>query len=437
LAQDTLPKSLGSMSWSDPLTLPNGAVVPNRILKSACTEGLADYDNRVTERHLNLYRAFAQGGVGILLSGNIQVDRRYLERAGNVCIDKGYPHTYDARQRDMLKQWATVAKSRGSLFLGQLSCAGPRTPSYCVDTAIAPSQAAPTKGLEPSAVSRAATVGELDTLVESWIHAAVVLSECGWDGVQVHAAHGYLISSFLSPEANRRADEYGGELQNRARLLLRVVRGIKAAVPSSFVLSVKIHCSDFLEGGFDHRECSTVCTWLADAGVHLIEFSGAFAPVLIARMTKQAAPDPVANPAPNGSPRSAAFFVDQTAAIKASGAGRGIPMALTGGFVAMDQVQDALQSGACDMVGLARPMCIHPDDVMKRFVEGTPDAMAKIQRQRGLGEINWYYYQFRRLGDGQDIDNSMKTKEAIAKQVEYHLAWAKEYRKTLKTQSNL
>jgi len=235
----------------------------------------------VTERHLTLYRLWSSSGAGILVSGNIQVDRRYLERAGNVAIDLDAPHTYDERQREMLREWLRVSKAHGSLFIGQLSCAGAKAPGYTTDETIGPS-AAPAGTIpagsrrqsELPARVREATVAELDALVGKFAHAAKVLAECGWDGVQPHAAHAYLVSSFLSPATNQRQDEYGGPLENRARLLLRIVDAIREVVPPDFLLSVKIHCSDFMEEGFTLAEAEVVCQWLVEAGVELIELSG-------------------------------------------------------------------------------------------------------------------------------------------------------------------
>lgn len=150
-----------------------------------------------------MYRLFGSAGAGILVSGNILIDRRYLERAGNVCLDKTCEHTYDQQQRDMFKRWAEASKVHGSLIVAQLSCAGLKSPAYLTDMTIGPvaqQQGATTKGANAMkgrkadkggvAAARSATAADLDAVVENFSFAAKVLCECGWDGVQIHAAHG-------------------------------------------------------------------------------------------------------------------------------------------------------------------------------------------------------------------------------------------------------
>jgi 2,4-dienoyl-CoA reductase-like NADH-dependent reductase (Old Yellow Enzyme family) len=174
-------------------------------------------------------------------------------------------------------------------------------PGYITEETIGPSAAAAgtipagsRRQAELPARVRAATAAELDALVAKFAHAAGVLAACGWDGVQPHAAHAYFVSSFLSPATNQRTDEYGGSLANRARLLLRIVDAIREAVPAAFLLSVKIHCSDFMADGLTVAEAAVVCGWLADKGVELIELSGNIGAVLRAEASGESLADAVA-----------------------------------------------------------------------------------------------------------------------------------------------
>lgn len=431
------------LSYTDSIALPCGAVAPNRLLKSACTEGLANPDNRVTERHLTLYRLWALSGAGILVSGNILVDRRYLERGGNVSIDKDYPYTYDVQQRAMLKAWGEVSKSGGSLFLAQLNCAGLKSPDYVTPRTIGPvgqpkgtvPNGATQRKREDAAAARAVTVEELDSLVEKWVFASTVLAECGWDGVQIHAAHGYLVSSFLSPYVNTRTDAYGGSLDNRARLLLRILEGIREAVPDTFVVSVKIHCSDFADNGFTYAECTTVCRWLVERGIDLIEFSGAIGTIIRSRRLGEALVDQLSESAITAdpaAPRSAAWFTDHCTAIRGSGACVKVPTCMTGGFTLPAEMDDALRAGTCDMLGMGRPFCVAPADVGERLQKfDQAGQMEPIEKMPEMAGILWYYHQFQNIGDGKPIDWEISIQEAAEKQMAYHASWGVEYKKTI------
>ena len=178
---------MASLQWQTPIKI-GSHICPNRLLKSALTEGLASPENRVTNRHIRLYEKWGQAGIGLIISGNIVCDRRYLERAGNVAIDLEYPHTYDGLQREMLRKWAKVSKAGGSIFIGQVSNAGLKVNQYTVDLTVGPN-AGPAgvipkgstrkrSGLEMPAEARACTVDDFDLFVKKWVHTAKVLNEC-------------------------------------------------------------------------------------------------------------------------------------------------------------------------------------------------------------------------------------------------------------------
>ncbi|MCA8889976.1 MAG: hypothetical protein KDA46_14170, partial [Parvularculaceae bacterium] len=259
-----------AVTIAEPLTLPCGVRLKNRLVKAAMTEGLADENNRATGRHGVLYRRWAQGGAGLLITGNIMVDRRFLERPGNVAID-GEP---TAEAMRALEHFAQAATDAGAEVMVQLSHPGRQTPSYVAKTPLAPSAVALGLPGGQFGAPRALSHDEIIDVIARFANAASVVKAAGFSGVQVHGAHGYLISEFLNPLANRRTDEWGGPLENRARLLLRTVAAVRAKVGSGFPVSVKLNSSDFQKGGFSFDECLQVIDWLNEEGIDFLEISG-------------------------------------------------------------------------------------------------------------------------------------------------------------------
>ena len=253
-----------------PLTLPCGAVIPNRLAKAAMTEGLATAQGVPTPALDRLYGLWSDGGAGLLLSGNIIVDGAHLERPGNVVIER----EPDAAMREALARWARAATRNGNHFWAQISHAGRQTQKLVNPQPKAPS--AVKLGLPGGQFGQpvALTIAEIEDIVRRFAVCAAAVKEAGFTGVQVHAAHGYLLSEFLSPRSNLRTDRYGGELANRARALLEVVAAVRASVGPTFPVAVKLNSADFQKGGFAFEDSLQVAAWLEAAGVDLIEISG-------------------------------------------------------------------------------------------------------------------------------------------------------------------
>ncbi|OQW56629.1 MAG: NADH:flavin oxidoreductase [Proteobacteria bacterium HN_bin10] len=336
------------------LTLPCGAVLPNRLAKAAMTEGLADPQGRPTPELDRLYEIWSRGGAGLLISGNIQIDADHLERPGNVILDRAP----DAGMSAALKRWTQAATCAGNHFWAQISHAGRQTMASVNPHPKAPS---PVKlGLpggqfgEPVALSEE----EIDALIVRFALAARTCRDHGFTGVQIHAAHGYLISQFLSPRSNRRADQWGGALENRARFLMRVVDAARAAVGGDFPLAVKLNSADFQRGGFSFEESLQVAMWLQDAGIDLIEISGGtYEQPKLLGIEGLEAPEAQKNVAASTLAREA-YFVDFARAMK--GAVR-VPLMVTGGFRTRAAMEQTLEQGAADVIGLGRPLCVAPD----------------------------------------------------------------------------
>ena len=397
---------------SDSLTLASGLVLPNRLAKTAMTEGLAEKGRPGLEIE-TVYRRWAASSVGLLITGNVMIDRHHLERPGNVVIDR----LPDADMRARLKRWAEAAKSSGGKVIMQLSHAGRQTPVRVNKHPKAPSTVRvnlPGRQFgDPVALSE----DEIHAIIDRFGVAAAAAREGGFDGVQVHAAHGYLISEFLSPKTNCRNDRWGGSLENRARLLLDVVRAVRTATGQDFTLAVKLNSADFQKGGFAFEDSLTVAGWLKEAGVDLLEISGGSyeQPRM---MAIEGVEKPLEPKAATTRLREAYFLDFAKQMIKAPVP----PLMVTGGFRSADAMDEALQSGI-DLIGLGRPLCTHPDAVLAllrgvvRTLPRTEDALRlgpglfgpnspviALKALNGFATLAWYYQQIRRMGRGETPD---------------------------------
>ncbi len=363
---------------NEPLNLPCGLVLPNRIAKAAMTEGLGDPLNRAGEGHNRLYQRWARGGAGLLITGNVLIDRRYLERPGNVVIEG--PQNPDSLAR--LAAWAAAAKAGGGRVIMQISHAGRQSPKSVCPEPIAPSAI----GLElpggAFAPPRAMTEAEIRDVIQRFGAAAAVAEEAGFDGVQIHAAHGYLLSEFLSPLANRRTDQWGGSLENRARILVETLRAVRRGVGAGFAVSVKLNSADFQKSGFSLEDCLAVVDLLNDEGVDLLEITGGTyeQPRMAGIDGLEPGQDPSlpASSLPaSGLPASTrareAYFIVYAAAARRRAR---MPVMATGGFRTRAAMDVALRDGEADVIGLARPMCIEPE-LPRRLLS---DEMARAER---------------------------------------------------------
>ena len=335
------------------LTLPCGAQIPNRLCKAAMTEGLASPQGEPTEALERLYGIWSDGGAGLLLSGNVQIDGDHLERPGNVIIDR---EPSEAMQR-ALARWAAAGTRSGNHFWAQISHAGRQCQKIVNPQPKAPS--AVKLGLpggqfgEPQPM----TEEDIEAVITGFARCAKVVIDAGFTGVQLHAAHGYLLSQFLSPRSNQRQDQWGGSLENRARLLLASVSRVRAAVGPSIPISVKLNSADFQRGGFDFDESLQVAKWLEQASVDLIEISGGTYEQ--PRLLNLDGMEPVEEQSVAASTRAReAYFVDFAEAMHKEVS---IPLMVTGGLRRLDAMNLALESGAADMIGIGRPMCVMTD----------------------------------------------------------------------------
>ena len=394
--------------FSQSLELPCGAVLPNRLSKAAMTEGLATADGLPTAELARLYGLWSDGGAGMLLSGNIIVDKDHLERPGNVVIDR--PPSEE--MQEALKRWADAATRNGNHFWAQISHAGRQTQKLVNPNPKAPS--AVKLGLpggqfgEPVVL----TSVEIEEIIVRFGICAAAVKKAGFTGVQIHAAHGYLLSQFLSQRSNLRTDEYGGDLANRARVLLAVVASVRAAVGPDFPVAVKLNSADFQKGGFAFEESLQVAQWLQEASIDLIEISGGTyeQPKLLGLSGMEE--EEKQNVAESTLMREA-YFVDFAVAM---GEKVNVPLMVTGGFRQRAAMEQALQSGSADVIGLGRPMCVMTDapnqlikglDELPRYEDSSslfPKWLAwlgnlkMLKAVAGFAVQYWYYGQIDAIG---------------------------------------
>ena len=388
------------------------------------TEGLADARNRATERHVTLYRRWAEGGAGLLLTGNVQVDRRYLERGGNIVIDG----PQEASQLSALEAMAEAGTTGGTHLWMQISHAGRQTPVLIASEPVGPSDVGVALPGGRFGKPRALSGDEIRDVIRRFAHAAGVARQTGFSGVQVHSAHGYLLSEFLSPRVNLRDDEWGGSLENRARLLLETVRSVRAAVGADFPVAVKLNSADFQKGGFSFADCLRVIEMLNEEGLDLLEISGGNyeQPKLLGIRGLE----PVFEEKVQESTRAReAYFFDY--AVRARDVAK-MPLMVTGGFRSAAGMNDALSGGDVDMIGLGRPLCIDPGfpgKILAGELEEAPDVekalrigpgifgpnspIAMMKAINGFARMGWFYEQIYRLADGLEPDVSMSALRAL------------------------
>lgn len=387
-----------------PLVLPCGVTLANRIAKAAMTEGLADSMNRATPAHEALYRRWAQGGAALLITGNVQVDHRYLERPGNVVIEE----TQGRQALDRLRAYARTVQGTDAQIWVQLSHGGRQSPISVCPEPIAPSAIPLNLPGKLFAPPRAMRQDEISDVISRFGFAARTVREAGFGGVQIHGAHGYLISQFLSPASNHRTDRWGGTLENRARLLLEIVDVVRREVGPHFPVAVKLNSADFLAGGFTQVEALQVIEMLNTKSLDLLEVTGGTyeAPVMMGagRASTQV---------------REAYFAEFAAQARRVAA---MPVMATGGFRSRQVMQAALASGQVDVVGMARPFCSKPN-LVNDLLAGAEDVAPTPERQlrlgpsslldmrsrfsliralNVLGQRSWFYMALRDLGAGRE-----------------------------------
>jgi 2,4-dienoyl-CoA reductase-like NADH-dependent reductase (Old Yellow Enzyme family) len=325
-----------------PLTLQSGLVLRNRIAKAAMEEGLAGRAQLPDERLVSLYRRWGGGGVGLLITGNVMVHKQALTGPRGVVLDAD-------SALEPFERWAEAGKAGGAAMWMQISHPGRQVLANMPGVVWAPSAVGLDVGKHSKRFGKpnAMTPEQIDATVQRFATTAVRAEASGFDGVEIHGAHGYLLSQFLSPRANRRTDRWGGSLDNRARLLLDVVEAVRSVVSPSFAVAVKLNSADFQRGGFDVNDAQRAIAMLAPFDVDLVELSGGN----------------YESPAMSGRPADArtlareAYFLDLATELAATSP---VPLMLTGGISQRHTAAKVLAGGVA-VVGMATAMAVTPD----------------------------------------------------------------------------
>lgn len=397
-----MPKSI---TLNSEFNIKPGVVVKNRFFKSAMSEQLGDKYHNPTQGLINLYRTWAYGGTALLVTGNVMIDRSALGEPKNVVLDE---------QSDLkpFTQWASAAQENGTQVWMQLNHPGKQIPKFLSKEPVAPSAIALGSGLESAfAKPRALEETEIKAIINRFAVSARLAKTAGFDGIQIHGAHGYLVSQFLSPRHNQRKDQWGGSLDNRMRFVLEVYAAIRKEVGDDFPIGIKLNSADYSKGGFSHEDSMKVVETLEQAGIDLIEISGG----------TYESPSMVGHKVKASTLKREAYFLEYAEDIRKRVQ---VPLVVTGGFRSGDAMQEALDGGATDMIGLARPLAVEPDLPNRILAEQSysiemkrPTTGIKAVDKMAMLDITWYEHQLARLAKGRKAKPNLNAWSAVAQTI--------------------
>ena len=334
-----------------PLKLASGNTLKNRISKAAMEENMAEYGQVPGAALINLYSRWAEGAPGLILTGNVMVAPDAMTGPGGVYLGKNTLD--DAATRERFEKWAAAGKSSGSTFYMQISHPG-RQVYAAMKTDVVSASATKLNMEGPAAKmftdARALKADEVKAMITRFADTAEAAKSAGFDGVQIHAAHGYLVAQFLSPLSNLREDEWGGSLENRARFLLEIVRAVRERTGKKFGLAVKLNSADFQRGGFDVDDAKQVVKWLNKESVDFVELSGGS--YESAAMAGAAEEDN-----PSSTMLREIYFIEFAKEIEKIAK---MPLMVTGGITKRETAEMAMESGAVEIVGIARAYGYNP-----------------------------------------------------------------------------
>ena len=370
---------------AQPLTLPCGATLKNRIAKSAMSDSLGDGAGNPTDDQIRLYERWAKGGLALSIIGEVQGTPHFAEKPGNLVVNG---HS----DREQLERLAFAGATDGAHLWLQLGHAG-----AMADAAISmpkgPS-ALDLPGLNCGAIS----LDEIQDLPAEFARTANLAKQLGFRGIELHAAHGFLLNQFLSPLFNKREDAYGGSLPNRMRLLLEVISAVRDAVGPEFPVGIKLNATDQLEGGFAEDESLDVIAAIDKTSIDLIDISGGTYFPGAASSSDRAGSGP--------------YFLDFARRARAR---TRIPLMVTGGFKTRAQAENAIAVGFADVIGLARAMVVEPE-LPSYWLSGLRDEpkFPRFKDPPEGGVTAWYTMQITQIANREAALSSDALDEAIA-----------------------
>lgn len=348
-----------------PITLPNGTTIKNRFFKSAMSEGMGTRDFQPKKNIATLYKRWAEGGTGLIITGNIMVDPKGTAEPGNIVFDKN-------SNMEILKDWAKQGQQHGVKVMVQLNHPGKQVPKTIAKETVAPSTIPLGNGLNKLfSTPRALTTSEVEELVQKFVTSAKVAKEAGFSGVQIHAAHGYLISQFLSPHDNRRTDKYGGSLENRMRFLKEIYLGMREELRKDFTIGIKINSTDFKEDGLTEEDSLKTIIELANLGLDFVEISGGTyeRPAMMGATSKST---------------NQVFFAEYSKKLKQK---IEIPVVVTGGIRSINAMNTLLNDNTTDFIGIARPLTIDPN-IPNKIKQGTYTIVETTRVSTGVKRLD-------------------------------------------------
>ena len=348
-----------------PITLPNETTIKNRFFKSAMSEGMGTRDFQPKKNIATLYKRWAEGGTGLIITGNIMVDPKGTAEPGNIVFDKN-------SNMEILKDWAKQGQQHGAKVMVQLNHPGKQAPKTVSKQTVAPSAIPLGNGLNKLfSTPRALTTSEVEELVQKFVTSAKVAKEAGFSGVQIHAAHGYLISQFLSPHDNRRTDKYGGSLENRMRFLKEIYLGMREELGKDFTIGIKINSTDFKEDGLTEEDSLKTIIELANLGLDFVEISGGTyeRPAMMGATSKST---------------NQVFFAEYSKKLKQK---IEIPVVVTGGIRSINAMNTLLNDNTTDFIGIARPLTIDPN-IPNKIKQGTYTIVETTRVSTGVKKLD-------------------------------------------------
>jgi 2,4-dienoyl-CoA reductase-like NADH-dependent reductase (Old Yellow Enzyme family) len=387
--------NLNSIKFDTPFKLARGEVIKNRFFKSAMSEQLGDKNHDPRPGLATLYGRWAAGGVGLMVTGNVMVDRTALGEPHNVVLDQ-------ASSLPLFEKWAAAGRADDARIWVQINHPGKQIPNFLCKEPVAPSAVPLGAGLEKVFnVPRALMEDEILAIVDKFARSARLVREAGFDGVQIHGAHGYLVSQFLSPRHNQREDQWGGSPENRTRFVLEVYRAMRRAVGDKFPIGIKLNSADFMKDGLAPEDSMAVIRELENAGIDLVEISGGTyeSPAMMGHRQKES------------TRKREAYFLDYAEKVRQFVK---TPLVVTGGFRSGPAMREALRSGATDMIGMARPLAVDPDFTKDLLAD--PDHSLFIKRpttgskyldRMTMLDITWYERQLGLMAAGKSPQKNL------------------------------
>jgi 2,4-dienoyl-CoA reductase-like NADH-dependent reductase (Old Yellow Enzyme family) len=376
-----------SHSVFTPITLPNGAILPNRLAKAAMEENMAVTGHLPGDDIFQLYKTWAAGGTGLLITGNVMVDHRAMTGPGGIALEEDTP-------LEPFEKWAEIASKNGAKIWMQINHPGRQVYAAMGGQVFSPSDIALDMGKHSQLFSKPSPMTELEiqALIQRFVVTALRAVEAGFHGIEIHAAHGYLLSQFLSPLTNKRNDNWGGSLENRARLLYEIVKAVKQVIPENIAVAVKLNSADFQRGGFDAQDALVVVRELGHLKVDLVELSGG----------SYESPAMQGNTADGQPLNREAYFLEFAKEIAKHAP---MPIMTTGGIVRLATAQKVVNEGV-DMVGIGRALAFSPN--LPQRWKTSPDAVAILPQVKwqdktlaALATMAITKRQLQRIGKGK------------------------------------